>query len=179
MDNITIKLYKDGNDLIVVFKNASDDLLNVVKRVLEVQPAPIAVPDLDPPPEYTEDAPVDLTSLEPLTPAPVVRDFAEFVRLTSEMMRATYVDADVKRACKSFYDSHNKIMADIISTLDISRVKGFIINCYPISIDLSTSISNREYSTINDYVDDRPEDELRRIAETIGRAVVSFFEKAD
>ena len=174
MDNATIKLYKDGRDIIVVFKNASDDILDVIKKTLEIQMTPILVPDLEEPPECNEE-PLDLSSIEYLEPVPQVTSFNDFVELTANMM-TTKISAGTKEACRKYYENHNKIMADVISTLELRRVKGFILNCHKLSGEFAAAFDESPYSTINDFVDSLPESDLRKIAKGIGDKVVSFFE---
>ena len=174
MDSVTIKLYKDGSDIIVVFKNASDDLLEVVKKTLEIQVAPTLVPDLEAPPEY-HDEPLNIPSEEFLIPTFRIQSFSDFVETTAELMNAE-IDAEKMKACRNFYESHDKIMANTISTLALPRVKGFVANCYKMSMSVVESFSTSQYSTINEWVDSLSEHEVRKTAKEIGDNVVSFFE---
>lgn len=174
MDSATIKLYKDGDDIIVVFKNASGDILDTVQKILEIQMMPTIIPDLEPPPECPDEH-LDLSTAECLLPLNEVKTFSEFIDLTAKMM-FNQIEEDARNACKIYYDGHNKIMADVISTLDIKRVKGFLVNCYKLSPELIMAYAESQYSTINDYVDSLPEQELRNLSQAIGNNVVSFFE---
>ena len=165
---MTIKTYKDGDDIIVVFKRPSSDLLDVLNKTFGIQVEPTVVPDLEAPPEHTEEP---LADAQPL----MIRTFSEFVEMTAEMM-VTKIHAEKMEACRQFYESHNKIMADVISKLELPRVKGFIVNCYTMNIDAVEAFNESQYSTIKEFADSLPERDLRKLAQKIGDGVVSFFE---
>lgn len=190
MDNATIKLYKDGDDLIVVFKNASDDIASLITRMLQPDaPQPEIVPDLVPQPEYAEEAPPNLAAAECLTQdKPLPEEPAEVCRIqTFDEFRSGLADlikldldseayVQTKEACRKYFESHDRVRADKISTLALPRVKSFVKFFYWLDSDTINAFLESKRSTFEEFADSVPEDKLRNTAEAIGKTIVSFFE---
>ena len=192
MENATIKLYKDGNDLIVVFPNASDEILNAIMRLFPTGPSqPEIVPDLVAPPEEQNEPIPDISEAECLIPseesAPVldrieIATFKDFVSYMAAMFKG---DIEIERikcvedACRAYYYAHDKIRADVISSLEIERVKKFLQCFYWLNGKFFKDFNESEYQTIADFTDSTPEDELRVKAKEIGQLIVSFMEASN
>lgn len=175
MEKTTIKLYKDGADVIVVFKNASDDTLNSILKKLNIQSEPTVIPDLEAPPECY-DEPVNILADETNVQIEPICSFNEFIEATIYSMMNP-VDSAKFASCKEYYDGHNKIMADVIATLPLQRIKGFIVNCYRLNTDVVAAINESQYSTIDEWVENQSGQTLCETAKKIGDKIVYFFDK--
>ena len=172
MKNISINMYKDGDDLIVVFKNTSEELVDVIKKMLAIQAPPTPILDLEAPPEAP--AEIDLSEAECLTPIEKISSFNEFAGVLTDAKRFP-VHETTRNALLEYYNTHNKILADKISTLETPRVKGFVSCFYGLNDEVTAAFNASQQSTIKEFVDFMPEGELRRVAHEIGDWIVSFF----
>ena len=83
MDNVNIQIYKDGNDIIVVFKNSSDELCSIIERLIngiaQKNVATIPVPSLEPQEEEPLVKPSDFDSYEHIIPNFLEEDFGDII----------------------------------------------------------------------------------------------------
>lgn len=83
MDNVNIQIYKDGNDIIVVFKNSSDELCSIIERLIngiaQKNVATIPVPSLEPQEEKPLVKPSDFDSYEHIIPNFLEEDFGDII----------------------------------------------------------------------------------------------------
>lgn len=90
MDNVNIQIYKDGNDIIVVFKNSSDELCSVIERLIngiaQKNIAAIPVPSLEPQEEEPLIKPSDFDSYEHIIPNYLEEDFGDIIDSSNDLV---------------------------------------------------------------------------------------------
>ena len=180
MDRADIKMYKDGKDIILVFKNASIEIENLIGNMLggSDKASFREVPDLEEPPYVDESIPDLAAFVEP--PEDIIKKgFDGFVELLVKINNQLFEGEMLERAkkeCKTFFYSHNKVMTDTISTLEYKRVKGFVKCFYELSPEIKEQINSSKYS-IEEYIDSvMTEEYVRSVAEEIGKTIIIICE---
>ena len=179
--NTPIILYKDGSDVIVVFKNPTEDIATLLQKNLFPKRNIVIkeVPELEPLTTSSEDVAYPYTRGK--SPKAVIQEekFDGFIKLLVGLQAEAFEESqvpDVLGVCKNFFETHNKVQADKVSSFDLDRLKNFLIHSYRLNEDLTTAYYESDCESIAIFVDSLSEAELRSAADIVSKIILSFFE---
>lgn len=182
MDRADIKMYKDGNDIIIVFKNASSGIEDFLKNMFSdrTEPSFKEVPDLEELPCPDEPMP-DLAKFMEAPEETIKRGFDGFVEILTAIHNEEYKEDMLERAkkeCCQYFDSHNRIKVDQIDSFEYERIKTFIQCFYKLNFDLVNLLESGKYASIDSLISEIDEKTARIIAEEISKKVIELCTSA-
>ena len=179
--NTPIILYKDGDDVVVVFKKPTEDIKALLQNNLFSKRDIVIkeVPELEP--SITSSEEIAYAYTRGKSPKAVIQEekFDGFIKLLVGIQAEAFEKSqisDVLVACKEFFEAHNKVQADKVGTFNVARLKNFLMHSYRLNEDLTTAYYESDCESIAVFVDSLSETELRSAAEVIGKIILSFFE---